>query len=250
MGYGDVPAGGGQHTDLHRDIASALDDTVTLAARLGTGSIDAVDANDGDVWTADGTGGGTWEAPTGGGGYPEYLPDPGVLPATGEVYYGTGAGTTTWAALSTLLGNAVENAVINAFGNALYSATVTLTSADLLDLHDTPITLVSAPGAGKYLMPHQVSYVTSVGTTAYANGTYTGVLVTYGDGSVTIVENVGNLTSNGYIGIGGPKTLPEFTLSTTSQANVPIKAFVDDAFTLGDFDLTITVWYSIEDVPA
>jgi hypothetical protein len=41
-------------------------------------------------------------------------------------------------------------------GDYLRKATVTLSSADILDLHNTPVTLVAAPGAGKCLLPVRV----------------------------------------------------------------------------------------------
>lgn len=39
------------------------------------------------------------------------------------------------------------------FGGGTQSATVSLTSAEILDLHNTPVTLIDAPGEGKMLVP-------------------------------------------------------------------------------------------------
>ena len=46
-------------------------------------------------------------------------------------------------------------------------ATVTLSSADILDLHNTPITLVAAPGAGKWLDLHRYEVYYAYGTADY-----------------------------------------------------------------------------------
>ena len=52
-------------------------------------------------------------------------------------------------------------------GDYLRKATVTLSSADILDLHNTPKTIVAAPGSGKFLLPWRAVAVYTFGTTDY-----------------------------------------------------------------------------------
>ena len=121
---------------------------------------------------------------------------------------------------------------------------VTLSSADILDLHNTPVELVPAPGAGKWVDAHRVSAAHLAGT-PYTNGTYQGITIVSGDNVGTVADNVGRLTSAFQSQQG--KAVTE---SATDSGDLAIYAYTDDAFTDGDFDLTVTVWYSIEDVPA
>ena len=238
MPYGNVPAGGADHTQEHRDIVTALDtataalvpdasnqsigdvlaadgaggyawqqiDTplsdATLYGRLGTGTTLAVDATDGHVWTADGLGGGTWEAPTGGGG------------GTPGVDYPT-------------------------------KATVTLSSADILALDSTPVTLVGAPGAGKWLNVHRVAAYLTYGTTPYT--------LTDGSPLVRYAPGGSGVTLTGLMPMSEDATLsgpwPQLYSQATTTTNQPIQFVADGALTDGDSTLTFVIWYSIEDVP-
>ena len=57
--------------------------------------------------------------------------------------------------------------IVDALIDGIRKATVTLSSADILDLHNTPIEVVAAPGAGRFLVPHLIVARTSGGTTPY-----------------------------------------------------------------------------------
>jgi hypothetical protein len=125
-------------------------------------------------------------------------------------------------------------------------ATVTLSSADILDLHNTPITLVAAPGAGKELLFHRVRAWYSYGTTGYTSGGNVVSLAYKADAS-DVFATVGTLSGSvdrSY------RSTEDGTHVGANVENQPIVAWADGALVDGDGTLTVTVWYSIEDVPA
>lgn len=145
---------------------------------------------------------------------------------------------------------ALHTSVNEALRYGVRKATVTLSSADLLDLHNTPVELVAAPGAGRWLNVHRVSAYHDFGTTAYTTTNDPGPFVGFepGGGGFAGLGLVGNLTTSA-------DHITAATFSQTGDAadvfiNNALVAFADGSqFTLGDGTLTITVWYSIEDVP-
>jgi hypothetical protein len=133
-------------------------------------------------------------------------------------------------------------------GDYLRKATVTLSSADILDLHNTPVTLVAAPGAGKCLLPVRV--VSFMGTYTPYSSTSTAYPVLRFAGAATPSTP---LTEDVSYGTPAFWSVPVGTISidTTYAENVALVATTDGAqFTDGDGTLTVTVWYTIEDVPA
>jgi hypothetical protein len=145
----------------------------------------------------------------------------------------------------------LHRSVNDALRLGVRKATVTLSSADILDLHNTPVTLVAAPGAGKTVIPTLFIASSGAGTTLYSVIDYTGVAVGTGAGTgVTWVEELGGLTS-GYSLTHVKRANTPNPLLTTDFDNGGLTVYSVDgnAFTLGDFPLTITVWYTIEDVP-
>jgi hypothetical protein len=201
-----VPAGGADHTEHHRDLATA---------------IEAVPA-----------------------AYQPLDSDLTAIAALTTTSYGRG--------LLSLANQAALQA--EAGGSALVagvdyptSATVTLSSADILDLHNTPITLVAAPGAGKVLVPHRVvSFMPTC--TPYASTSTAYPILRYAGPSQPSTP----LTED--VSYGTPVTwsaaVGNISVDTGSASNVALVATTDGAqFTDGDGTLTVTVWYSIEDVP-
>ena len=123
-------------------------------------------------------------------------------------------------------------------------AKVTLSSADILDLHNTPVTLVAAPGAGKYLVPHKFIAYFDAGTTEYLSG-----------GSVVAAWYWGAERRDDMADLSGTSGAVLVTAVTNSGnaldiVNTAIRVGAVDALTDGDGTLTVTVWYSVEDVPA
>ncbi len=153
-------------------------------------------------------------------------------PATiGDVLTVTGTGATAWQTPS-------------AGGGLLVSDPVTLTSADILDLHNTPVEVVAAPGAGRFLVPHLVIASTSGGTVAYT--IEDAIYVNVGDAAWVEVTSLFSLT--------GEQTstfVPaSVTFGTTDIENRSIAILAtDDNPTDGDGDVTFVVVYSEHDVP-
>ncbi len=131
-------------------------------------------------------------------------------------------------------------------GDYLRKATVTLSSADILDLHNTPVTLVAAPGAGKSLMVHRVAEYLSYGTTTYTVASPP--VVRWASEPTTLAEMV--TLDSGEDAL--QSTVGADAYATAGNAvNKALEAYMDGAaITDGDGTLTVTVWYSIEDVPA
>jgi len=127
------------------------------------------------------------------------------------------------------------------------SATVTLSSAQILDLHNTPITVVAAPGAGKYIAVHKVvAYLNHV-TTDYVSSSGD-LSVCYSGEEADPYSTVNLQRSADHIAV---EAVQQMSLPAASMVNVAIVAAANGSvFTLGDGTLPITVWYTIEDVPA
>ena len=135
-----------------------------------------------------------------------------------------------------------------ATGSLIRKATVTLSSADILALHTTPITLVAAPGAGKWLLVHRTVGVLTYGTTAYSVAD--GISPFYDGGG----QPLGDLTamfqaSASTVGVSPGASAYSAPLSSAENKAVVLTDGAGDP-TLGDSTATITVWYSVEDVPA
>lgn len=136
-----------------------------------------------------------------------------------------------------------------ATGGFLRKATVTLSSADILALHTTPVTLVAAPGATSWLCVHRVLWFYSHGSAQYATTAAAFPYLGYGAnpsvGGADIVSDPDDIVKVGDLDLPGS--------IATDLVNQPLKVQNDGAgqtFTDGDGTLTVTVWYSVEDVPA
>jgi hypothetical protein len=126
----------------------------------------------------------------------------------------------------------------------LQTASVTLSSADILALDSTPVTLVAAPGAGHWLVVHRVILAVDFATTPYANGdTWPGV---YYAGPGPLIKSLDILSQGSS---ARSMESPTVGADATNTDNVAIVAAGGSASTDGDSTLTITVWYSIETAP-
>lgn len=158
-------------------------------------------------------------------------------PAPGQVLFSEDAGVSYWADFS----------AVSAFYGSFIKSTVTLSSADILDLHNTPVKLVAAPGAGKWVSLKHVDAYLTFGTVPYT--VIDPPRIGYTDGAVYGGLPAGLLTgtadgmfSSPYVSVG--------TFAATTAVNTALSLYADGSpFTDGDGTLTITVWYSIEDVP-
>lgn len=134
----------------------------------------------------------------------------------------------------------------------LLQATVTLTSAQLLALSTTPITVIPAPGAGFYLWPQYYTMEYTFGGVAYT-GTGSCSLI-YGPPPIVNPTNLITLYnwtavtsgiihaafSCAFIGLCGEGLTP---ITTINNAAVVFSAA--NALTLGNGTLKITVNYSV-----
>lgn len=157
------------------------------------------------------------------------------VPTTpGDVLTVTGAGATAWATPG---------------GGSILDATVTLSSADILALHSTTITLVAAPGAGHYILPHRVVWYFAYGTSAYVNSASN---ITFGYGNAA--QQVYSPNTIGSFGYTQDAIWSDTFLVDGYVADLADAAFTvwagNGAITDGDGTLTVTVHYTIEDVPS
>jgi hypothetical protein len=128
--------------------------------------------------------------------------------------------------------------------NSLLVSTTTVTSAQILALYTTPITLISAPGAGKFIVVHRVLGSVDYNTTPYSNGN---MIINYSGGTTcaTIVDDLLKATTDevyydyGQVAGGLSAGINESILITMAVATDP---------TGGDSDMKVKIWYTIESI--
>jgi len=161
--------------------------------------------------------------------------------------------------LSTLNGVVFPDSTIQtsaAAASIFKQVSVTLTSAQLLALSTTPITLVPAPGAGFYIFPTYFTMQYHFGGTAYAGSgscdfiygpppavNPTNLIITYNWTAATsgIIKAAASCT---FIGICGEGLTPYTTVN-----NAAVVFTAPTAVTAGNGTLTITLNYSILPLP-
>lgn len=115
-----------------------------------------------------------------------------------------------------------------------------LSSAEILNLDTTPITLVAAPGAGKMLIPLRVTANLVYGTSAYVAGTdyITLNIGTYATGlflSNSFIQSSSNyITANAQAG---------FTNSYANLANKSLNLTATGSISAGDSTIEVTLHY-------
>lgn len=132
------------------------------------------------------------------------------------------------------------------FNSAPQSASISLTSAELLALNATPQILISPPGSGNIIVVDRVSLSYGYGTVAYtvpggSNFTFTigGVTVATAAAAAGLVDQVVDkflVTPGSTVASTNSTTLENTGLSFTNSAG---------ALTLGDGTLQVTVWYTV-----
>jgi len=124
---------------------------------------------------------------------------------------------------------------------------VTVSSAQLLTLGTVPVTLISAPGANKYILIHSISASYNYNSVAYdfsnlesptffwgANGAGFSIDYTIMNGSADFIVKIIDSSTT--------------TLSLYSNTALTFSTIVGTNPTQGDGDLDVVVYYSIEDV--
>lgn len=129
-------------------------------------------------------------------------------------------------------------------GSQGLQATVTLTAAQILALHSTPISIIAAPGAGKAILPTKVEAFYDYNSAAYANiasGDDLFLKYTDGSGGTTVT-----IETTGFI----DQTTDQhrFTLNSgtiTPTANAALVASLGGAVTDGNGTVTLRVEYDV-----
>lgn len=134
-----------------------------------------------------------------------------------------------------------------------FKQVTSLSSAQLLDLHNTPVTVVSAPGAGKMILPSYVAVVYNFNSIAYT--------VTDPDATFKFESSGGALDWALNLGLDGFITGTESTVNGTSaggwDGGAPLADAENNSMTIavepgaledGNGTVTVTVVYFIADV--
>lgn len=127
----------------------------------------------------------------------------------------------------------------------VYSASTTISSAQLLAIHTTPITLVAAQGANTIVIPLRITYYMDYNTTTYAGDIVTkavldpsGVNANFGNNSII------GLTSDGIISITGTTLNSSGSISTLFNTPLVLTTATSNP-TTGNSPLKVTVTYII-----
>jgi hypothetical protein len=146
----------------------------------------------------------------------------------------------------------IKDSCLFKLDNVLNKVTGTISSAQLLTLGSVPVTIISAPGANKYLAIHDVFVSYNYGSVAYI---FSGNPLTF-----TLNANVDSYYALNQTFINGSSDFNRRLSVTSSDVYISDNATANTAFTLttlsgadptpatGDGDLDVVVWYSIEDV--
>lgn len=175
------------------------------------------------------------------------------------VSVGTRSGNTTEFATVTGSKTVSKQLVFDASGNVIASASdvggalppaeVTLSSANILALHTTPITLVAAPGAGMVIEPISIRLRLNYNSVQYSLGN--NLLVKYTNAAGEQITTTSALTSSFVNSPASAQFRSTFSLQGTAAAalieNQPLTLSVVDAFTTGNSTLTVVVIYQIID---
>lgn len=128
-------------------------------------------------------------------------------------------------------------------GSVSIGTSVVLTNAQILAIHNTPVTLVAAPGAGKYIDVIGVTVATHYVAT-YSNG---GNLRLFwgshsaGNGASGVITASGLLTSISADALLKVAGVPDGEIPPTTNLPLVLEEINAVAFTAGDVGNTVTV---------
>jgi len=159
-----------------------------------------------------------------------------------------GAPTTTTPATSDNSTKVATTAYVQAQGLSL-TATINLTSTQLLAANVTPVTMISAPGSGNMIIVESAQFNLLYGGTAYTGTPVTTLRYVSGTGQTAIsggtqMNTIYEATAN-EVGILPPAVQSTANVVTSSLANEPIVFFLSSALTLGNGTMNVIIRYHI-----
>jgi len=150
--------------------------------------------------------------------------------SNGDVLTSDGSGNATWQASGS---------------SAIQSSTVTVSAAQILALHTTPITIVAAQGANTVIVPISMTVEYIYVSAAYA--TDQTLIFTYGGGTWLTLSSALALTQNTFYfrnlqqnaGVSGSNTYSNGAFKITTPTSNP---------TAGNATLKITMYYAVSNL--
>jgi hypothetical protein len=148
-----------------------------------------------------------------------------------------------------LLGLMILLLVPSSFGQAsgaVLNATVTLTSAQLQQLHSSPVSVVAAPGVGQFInvLSFAVQYKAGSAPYVLAGGGNFAIAPKFVNASAVPAVGLINQSTNG-VAMSGE--YPQATVSQSALENKPMTVQNDTGteWTGGDGTVTVTVYYTV-----
>jgi hypothetical protein len=124
-------------------------------------------------------------------------------------------------------------------------AKVTLSSAQILALHTTPIALVAAPGSGKYISVDEIVATMNFGAAQYTGSNAVEFRYTNGSGAKVTGD-----AASAWLDLGSTSAVKVIAAAVTPVANAAIVAAVPTADPgAGDGTVTLDVSYRIVTLP-
>ena len=128
---------------------------------------------------------------------------------------------------------------------------VTLTSAQILDLHNTPVELIPAPGVNKFIQLLSIYTYLDFNTTAYVTSPSGAIYYRYGDNTTPVQEyslaGVTQMLQKTKDTFQGGQ-LPTFSIDDAWLPNENVQAFSNVASFDGDSPIHVYISYIIKDL--
>ena len=128
--------------------------------------------------------------------------------------------------------------------SALYSASLTIASADVLQLNSTPLTIVSAQGVGTAIEVISASVKMVYNSVAYATNTTLELKMSGANTNLATLTNslAATVESHKYLNISGTGTATATQI--IENADLQVSVSIGDP-TAGDSDITVYVLYRV-----
>ena len=129
--------------------------------------------------------------------------------------------------------------------NEVQVAEGVITSAQLLAIHTTPIALVAAPGAGKYISVDEIVMTMNFGTIQYTGSNAVEIRYTDGSGAKATGD-----AASAWLDLGSTSAVKVIAAAVTPVANAAVVAAVPVANpAAGDGTVSYSVAYRIVTLP-